>query len=309
MADTELYRRYRPTSFKDVVGQASAVSTLSDMGKRGAIPHVILLTGPSGTGKTTIARILRVKLKCSDIDFQEINAADFRGIDTIRTIRQQMGAAPLMGQSRVWLIDECQALTADSQGALLKILEDTPAHVYFILATTDPQKLKKTIITRCTEIRCQEISTAELAKLVTTVATAEGVTLPSSVVSRLSEVADGSARKALVLLHAVIGLTEEAEQLAAIEKGDVKSQAIEIARALLNPNTRWPKMREILKGVSDEPETIRHLILSYCTTVLLNGDNARAALILEECRDPYYDTKRAGLVLSCWNIIKGFIKG
>src|SRR5690606_3369465 len=110
----------------------------------GDIPHAMLFTGPSGCGKTTLARILRVKLRCSDNDFQEINAADFRGIDSIRSMRQQVGAAPLGGDSRIWLIDEAHSMTADAQNAFLKLLEDTPRHVYFFLATTDPQKLKKT---------------------------------------------------------------------------------------------------------------------------------------------------------------------
>jgi DNA polymerase-3 subunit gamma/tau len=301
----ELYKRYRPTTFKDVVGQASAVKSLVDMGKRNEIPHALLFTGPSGCGKTTLARILRAKLKCSDHDFQEINAADFRGIDSIRVIRQQMGAAPLMGTSRVWLLDEAHNLSGDAQTALLKILEDTPGHVYFMLATTDPQKLKKTIITRCTEVRCKEITKKELSDLALRIAAAENVTISGAVAEKLADVAEGSARKVLVLLHAVIGLKDEEDQLAAIEAGDVKGQAIEIARALLNQRTTWNTMKGLLKAVEEEPESIRHLVLSYCTSVLLNSENPRAALVIEEFRDPYYDTKKAGLVLSCWNVIKG----
>jgi DNA polymerase-3 subunit gamma/tau len=188
---------------------------------------------------------------------------------------------------------------------MLKILEDTPDHVYFLLATTEPGKLKKTILTRCTEIKCQPISNADLVKLVTKVSKLEDADLSDAVIQRVVEVADGSARWALVHLNAIIGLKNEEEQLAAIESGDVKGQAIEIARQLLNPKTSWSTMRATLKSVTEEPETIRHMVLSYCSAVLLNGDNARAALVLEEFRDAYYESKKAGLILSCWNVIKG----
>jgi DNA polymerase III gamma/tau subunit len=103
----ELYRKYRPTKFSEVVGQSDAVKTLVDMGKRKALPHFILFTGPSGCGKTTIARILRQKLKCSDSDFSEVNAANDRGIDMVRDIEKKMNYAPIGGKCRLWLCDEC----------------------------------------------------------------------------------------------------------------------------------------------------------------------------------------------------------
>ncbi len=301
---TELYKRYRPKAFKDVIGQDEAITSLKDMGRRNAIPHALLFTGPSGCGKTTIARILRKKLKCSDVDFFEINSAECRGIDEIRKIQQNVNALPLNGKCRVWLIDEAHGLTKDAQNAFLKILEDTPNHVYFMLATTDPQNLKRTIITRCTQIKCKLLSEKDLIAVLDTVIVRENKPIDTEVLGKIAEVADGSARKALVVLHAVIGLESEEEQLAAIEPTDIKRQAIEIARALMNEKTSWTKMTAILKDVKEEPETIRWMVMSYCKSVLLGkGNYKRAAVIIEEFREHWYDSKASGLVISCYNII------
>lgn len=302
----ELYKKYRPQNFGDVVGQKDVVNVLIEMGKAMKIPHFLLFVGPSGCGKTTIARILRKKLKCSDADFVEVNAAESRGIDTIREIKATMNLAPMAGKCRVWLMDEVHALTGDAQNALLKMLEDTPPHVYFMFCTTDPQKLKATIKTRATEIKCKEISREDLAALVVRVVAAEGSPpLTDDVVKRLSYVAEGSARKALVLLDSVIRIKDAASQIEAIEANDVKGQAIQIAKALLNKSTSWNQMCQILQSVDEEPESIRWLVLSYCGAVLIKADNARAALILTEFRDNWFDCKKAGLVLSCYNVIKG----
>jgi len=140
----ELYRKYRPTKFSQVLGQREAIATLANMGKRRAVPHCLLFTGPSGVGKTTLIRILREKLGCKEHDYVEINAAEARGIDTIRDIQRRLTLSPLSGRCRVWAIDECHRLTTDAQSALLKILEDTPPTAYFMLATTEPNKLLTT---------------------------------------------------------------------------------------------------------------------------------------------------------------------
>lgn len=304
----ELYLKYRPQSFKEVVGQKEAIKSLNDMGKRGEIPHALLFTGPSGTGKTTLARILKRKLKCSDHDFIELNAAsDARGIETIRKIQSRMGALPLGGKCRIWLLDEVHQLTGDAQNGMLKLLEDFPSHVYFFLATTDPNKLKKTIRTRCTEIACNPVSEEEIKQLVQTIVGKEEVSLDEAVSAKIAEVVDGSARKALVLLHSVIGLNSTEEQLAFIQKSDTKRQAIEIARALVKEKTTWKEMAQILKNVDEDPEQLRWMVLGYASKVLLNNPRAgaRCALIIEEFREPWYGCGRAGLDVSCWNVING----
>lgn len=309
MDAVELYRRYRPTSFKELLGQDEAVACLTDLGRRRAIPHVLLLSGASGTGKTSTARILRVKLGCSDQDFQEINAADFRGIDTVRDIRSHLGLAPIGGRCRVYLLDEIAAITGAASDALLKLLEDTPETVYFFLCTTDPQKLKETIRTRCTEIKFKPLGLMDLRILVTRIAKAESVVLDEEICDAISEIAMGSARKALVLLHSVLNITDKQKQLEIIKTHDSRHAAIELARALLGGRSNWRDVARILNGIDEDPEQVRRLVVAYARKALIDGRNdticSRAAGIINAFRDPLYDIGAAGLALGAWEVIGG----
>lgn len=302
----ELYKRYRPKLWKEVIGQREAVGVLRTWCEQNKVPHFVLFTGHSGCGKTTLARIMKKKLDCGDNDFQEVNCADFNGIDTIREIRRRMGAAPLGGKVRIWLVDECHTLTTAAQNAFLKMLEDTPEHVYFFLATTDPQKLLPTVKTRANEVKVKLLSPKDMTTLITTVVSKEGKVVSEEVVDKLVEHAEGSARKGLVLLHQVLGLDNEEDQLQAIAANDTKTQAIEIARALINPRTTWPEMTKILKGCEiDDAESLRYMVLGYCTNVLLGAGklSSRAALVIQSFRDNFYDSKKAGLVIACYEVI------
>ena len=301
----EIHLEERPRTFKRVVGQRGACRQLISMAKSdGGLPHCILFTGPSGCGKTTLARIVKNKLKCSDADFTEINAAATRGIEMVRMLQSRIGTSPLESESRVWLIDECQQLTADAQGAFLKLLEEPPDHAYFILATTNPEKLRRTIRTRCTEIKVNALTEPDLIGLVRRIAEERGTDLDSEVLDKLAAVAEGSARKALVLLQQIIGLEDTEAQLNTLQNADAKQASIEIARALMSGKS-WKHIAALIKACDGEPESIRWLILSYFSSVALGGGkNADAAVrILEEFQDNYFDTKKAGLVMSCYRCL------
>lgn len=305
MNDTELYRKYRPTSFKQVVGQDDAVKVLQGFLGNGGLPHALMLTGPSGCGKTTIVRILKTHLDCGDTDFYEINAADTRGIDTVRDIRNRMTLASVGGSSRIWLIDEAHKLSSDAQTCILKMLEDTPSHVYFMLATTDPGKLLKTIHTRCTEVKLGLLTSSQVEKVILRVCKLERKELSEEVVSRIVEVAEGSARKALVILGQVIHLGSEEEQLDAVQKSDSRAQALDLCRLLLNPRSKWAEAAAILKELEDDPESVRRMILGYMTTVLLSGGKfaPRANLVIGRMEDAFYNSGKAGLVSACYDLI------
>lgn len=238
------------------------------------------------------------KLNCHDYDFVELNASEARGIDEIRSIERQMAFRPMSGESRVWLIDECHQLTGAAANAFLKPLEDTPDHVYFMLATTEPQKIIRTIRTRCTEIKLSPIDWRELESLVKQVADSEQRQISDDVVDQIVKMSDGSARQALVLLHQVIGLDGDESQLAALEAGDYERQGIDLARALMQKKP-WSEIAKILKNIQEDPEKVRYVVLGYATTVLLSN-KPRAYLIIEAFRDNFYDSKKAGLVAACW---------
>jgi len=303
----ELYKKHRPTKLSELIGQDTAVGVLTDLGKKKRIPHFLLLTGGSGQGKTTLARILKTKLKCSDQDFTELNCADFRGVDMVRDIRRAITLAPLAGPCRIWLIDEAHQMTRVGQEACLKMLEDTPEHVHFIFATTDPAKLIKTIKTRATEINLRPLSDTDMRVLLDRVCVAEEKKFDDDVLNKIVRHAYGSPRKALVILNSIFDKQDVDEQLEAIEKGDSQAEGIQLARALLNTRSSWSDVAGILKIVEGEPESLRYLVLGYCSTVMLGGGKmaGRAYDIADAFRDNFFDTKKVGLVLSCWEVMHG----
>lgn len=303
----ELYKKHRPSSLDEVVGQSAAVATLQQMADQKSFPHTLLFTGASGCGKTTLARIVKELLGCSDNDFVEMNCADFNGINMIRDIRTRMGLAPIGGKCRIWLIDEAHQLSSQAQNAFLKMLEDTPSHVYFLLATTDPNKLLKTVKTRCTEVKVKELAHGEAEKLLKAVCKREKRKIDEEVRDKIIEMAEGSARKLLVLLDQVMGLKDAEEQLAALEAGDYKAQAIALARELMNPRTSWTEVAKVLRGIEEDPESIRHMVLGYANAILTKGGklSSRAYCVIEAFRDNFYDSKKAGLTAACYEVVVG----
>lgn len=297
----ELYKIHRPKTFKRVKGQEGAVRMLQTMLEKNRVPHTILFSGPSGCGKTTLARIMQTKLDISDTDFQEINCADFRGVDMVREIRDRMGLAPIGGKARGYLIDEAHKLTGDAQNAFLKILEDTPDHVYFFIATTEPNKLIPTIRTRSTEVKLKGFAEQTLEELLTEVSAREKIVIPAAVLAALVEHSEGSARKALVLLHQVAGIDDEKEMLSAVETSDSKTQAIELARNLLK-GSPWKVIAGILRTLDDEPESLRRMVLGYASAVLLNSANPRALAIIDCFERNFFDSGKAGLIAACFAV-------
>ncbi|HUU41395.1 MAG TPA: AAA family ATPase [Desulfatiglandales bacterium] len=304
----ELYKKYRPKKLENMIGQDSCVKVLQSKLKANKIPHFLLFTGPAGCGKTTFARIISKKLGCSKYDFTEVNCADFRGIDMVRSIRTNMGKCPLNGNCNIWLIDEAHKLTGDAQDAFLKMLEDTPTHVYFMMATTDPQKLKKTVRSRSTEIVVKSLSDTDLISLLVRVCEKEKAKIPLRIISKITEHSEGSARKALVILDQIIDLEDEKVMLESISSTTVEKQAINLVKLLLNKNARWNQVAAMLKGLAkEEPESIRWGAMMYARAILLSGSpqSPNAYLIIQAFQDNFYDSKHAGLAAACYEIVMG----
>ena len=205
MSETALYRKYRPQSFKDVVGQDHIVKVLEGAIKLGNVSHAYLFAGSRGTGKTSIARILAKEIGTSVNDLAEMDAASNRGIDDIREIRDGVSTLPFESKYKVYIIDEVHMLTKEAFNALLKTLEEPPAHAVFILATTELEKLPETVVSRCQTFTFKKPSQKILKDLTINVAKKEGYTLDGSSAELVALLGDGSFRDALGILQKVIG--------------------------------------------------------------------------------------------------------
>lgn len=303
----EIYKTNRPKDFGQIVGQPAAVKMLQGFLDRKEVPRFLLFTGPSGTGKTTLARIMKEKLGCmgsadADIDFHEINFAESRGIDTVRMIQERINRQPLRGRAVVWLIDELHAATKDAFDAMLKMLEDMPKHAYFMGATTNATKIPVTIKTRATEVALNAVNQSELAKLVDREAFQAGIEIHGAALDRIVDTADGSPRMALVLLNilkAAPNGTEE-EQLELLKVGDRHAEMIEFTRALKDAPNAVPLLR-MLKSLPEgtESERLRYMVLSYYNKVVMGGDlSKRPVSILRAFSKNTYDTGMAGITLA-----------
>lgn len=306
MENSELYKKYRPQTLDDVVGNSEIITSLKTAIASGNVPHTILLSGPSGCGKTTIARILQNELNCSDGDFEEYNCSDRNGVDFGREIIGRMQYKPMSGDCRIWLLDECHQMSTACANVLLKPLEDTPKHVYFILSTSEPDKLIPAIKTRSTHYQVTSLSDAEVKRLLMRVAKMEEIEIPSDAVNSIIDNCNGSARLALVMLDQVRGLSPD-EITKVIESVAVKeTQCIELCRALIQ-GANWSKVRLILAGLKDDPEKVRRAVLGYASKVMLGNSSydtyERSFVVIQCMENSFYNSGFAGLVGACYNVV------
>mgnify|MGYP001374542608 FL=1 len=299
-----LYQKYRPKDFDEFVGNEEVVEALKGLLSKEEKPHVFLFQGETGCGKTTLARIVAKKLGCSNEDIHELNMADFRGIDTIREIIRQMQYLPLSGNCQVWIFDECQKLTNEAQSALLKALEDTPDYVYFILCTTEPDKLLPTIRGRCSQFQVRLLNDDEMMRLLRYVVKAENESLPKAVFEQIIQDSLGHPRNALQILEQVLSVPQDKRMEVAKRTAEQQSQVIELCRALINKDS-WKKVANILSGLKDnDVEAIRRMVLGYCQAILLKGENDQAGIVMEQFVNPFWGSFPK-LVFACYFIIKG----
>ncbi len=209
MSESTLYRKYRPQSFMDVIGQESVVKSLEGAIVNKSIAHAYLFSGSRGTGKTSIARIFAREVGASENDTYEIDAASNRGVDDIRALRDAVHTLPFDSKYKVYIVDEVHMLTKEAFNALLKTLEEPPKHVIFILATTEEEKLPETIVSRCQSFRFKKPSHSTLQKLVETIAKKEGYNLEPSSSDLIALLGDGSFRDTLGTLQKVISSSSD----------------------------------------------------------------------------------------------------
>ncbi len=250
-------RKYRPQRFEDVVGQEHVTQTLANAIRSGRIAHAYLFCGPRGTGKTTLARIFAKALNCTggpkadfddsdprcreiaegrSLDVFEIDGASNNGVEQVRELRDTARFAPASSKFKLYIIDEVHMLTTAAFNALLKTLEEPPAHVKFIFATTDPEKVLPTILSRCQRFDLRRIPAALIMGHLETIAKAEGVTLDPAALHAIARGADGGMRDAESTLDQLISFCgnriEEADVLSMFGLA-ARGQILGIARAIL----------------------------------------------------------------------------
>ena len=218
-----LYLKYRPQDFKTMVGQDHITTTLKNAIRHDALTHAYLFSGPRGTGKTSLARIVAKSLNCTNleegtepcnrcenceallngrlVDLIEIDAASNRGIDEIRELREKILFAPTQGKAKIYIIDEVHMLTKEAFNALLKTLEEPPAHAYFILATTEVHKIPETIISRCQQFNFKRITKENIVTRLQEIAEKEGVQAEPDALELISKTSSGSLRDAIGLFE------------------------------------------------------------------------------------------------------------
>lgn len=265
---------YRPKRFKEVIGNSQLVKSLKDMINKKECPHALLFSGNSGTGKTTLARIVATKVGAISECIYEINASNTRGIDTIREIIDNTQSKHILGLPKVFIFDESHALTSDAQNALLKVVEDCPEYVYFIFCTTRPEKLLTTLKNRCVQFETKPLSVIEARELFNLINKKEKLGLSDSFRDLILKYSEGCPRKILVNIFRTQTLSEkEAEILLENSVEGVKDEVIHICRMFLDPKKlKWvdimTKLNNLLK--EDNPESVRRMMFAYFATVLRN---------------------------------------
>lgn len=247
MAYTALYRKYRPTNFSSIVGQDVIVDILKNSIINNKVSHAYLFTGPRGTGKTSTAKILAHAVNClnftndicgecsicksldlNDNDIVEIDAASNNGVDEIRSLRDNVNLMPAFCKYKIYIIDEVHMLSTGAFNALLKTLEEPPSHVIFILATTEPNKIPLTILSRCQRFDFNKINMNDLVSRLKYIVNEEGRVISDNILEQIAKISDGGLRDAINLLDQVLSLPDENINIDEVEKlsGKISTQSV-----------------------------------------------------------------------------------
>lgn len=295
-----LSRKYRPESFDDMFGNIDEIESLKQTVQEGKVT-TFLLYGDRGCGKTTSARII-AKEKGIKAGIKEYNISNTTGIDAARGIIDDCRYMGLDGNCII--LNEIQRASVGFQNAILEILEEPPKGTYFILCTTNPEKLLDPVKSRCSKFRFSPLSLVMGRKFIKNILTQENQELEKELITGIVKKTEGIPREILVLLDKVLKIKPE-KRAKIIENyigGEVTEEIRTLCQMLLKKNL-WKSIAKVLKHIKGEPENIRRAILAYAGAVLLNSGNIQAAVIIETFQENFYDSGKAGLYFACFSCV------
>lgn len=298
----ELYRKHRPTTTKAMVGNEATLKSIQALLKKPNHPRSFMLSGPAGCGKTTIAYLIADLVGCSPDNIIETNSGNFRGIDTVREIDRQMRFRPIGGSKvRVFILEEGHRMTPDAQEALLKPIENCPEYCYFIITTTNTEKMNTALKTRFVHYVVDTLDDDAIRAIIERILTREKATLDKKAMNKVISSAGGSARRAISYLEKVLSLDGDAELI----PEDIETVAINLCQLLMRkPSPQWKEVAKMLTDMKDDAESVRRSILGYMRAVLLKGSNPKGYLFMTAFATNYYDTGNAGLAMSCYEALQ-----
>lgn len=293
-----LHTKLRPKTLDKVIGQKAVCASLQRALNSPNKPHAFLLTGPSGTGKTTIARIVASMLGVPLRGVLEVDAATNSGVENMRAVTEMVRYKSLHsdGGKRFIIVDEAQACSKATWQSMLKPIEEPPAHVYWAFCTTEPDKVPETIRTRCSTYNLAPISSDDIEEMLSHVNEQERLGLPDDIIGAIARNCNGSARKALVALSQLQGVTDKKEAMRLLETGVAEeAQAVELARMLcLRKGLSWPNAMKLCEALKlESPEGVRLVVVNYAASMLPTARDPEALLaVLEAFQGPYNPSER-----------------
>ncbi len=329
MEHISLYRKWRPQTFAEVVGQRPVTTTLSNALSSGRLVHAYLFAGPRGTGKTSTARILAKAINCEEgptsapcnqceacrsisdgtaMDVIEIDAASNRKIDEIRDLLDKIPYSPTSLRSKVYIIDEVHQLTPEASSALLKTLEEPPGHVVFVLATTEPHKLLPTIVSRCQRFDFSQVSAGEIALLLEHIASREGIEVETEALEMIAENAHGSVRDAIGVMDQISNLSGELVTRSQVSQllGEVESELLFEAVGMLAERNTADALRLVGRVVDGgkDPRRFVESLIAHLRNIFLIQNASNPQEIVEATSDHFARLSEQAGSLSRHEVIK-----
>jgi DNA polymerase-3 subunit gamma/tau len=294
------HEKYRPKTFSEIIGNEETVSTLEKLVEKKAVT-TYMLHGKRGCGKTTLAHIMANSLGIKSINnIKEIDLGKAGNKDNGRDLNKLAIRSPLSGGSTVFILDEIQGASAGFFQTVLKLFEKPKAKKYFILCTTDPNKIPETIRSRCSQFEVESLNFKNANKLINRICKKENISIKKSESRAIINKSEGCAREILVLLEK-ISVIDDSDNRIKIIDGHYKSEeekVNELCQMLINRNS-WKEISSFLKKMKDDPENTRYAILGYLNAVLLNSGSLKIADMISLFEGSFIYSKKAGLTAAC----------